>query len=82
LNADRTTLTKLDTGSGQFDEALEKIGLSPRSSTRNPHLLPGLVSLPIKAMVEQVDAEQIVEATPPSENQADRCNRSLLNFAL
>jgi len=53
LNADRATLTHLDTGSGQFDQALEKIGLSTGSSACNPQLLPGFVSFPIESMVEQ-----------------------------
>jgi hypothetical protein len=60
LNSDRATLTHLDTGSGQLDKALQKIGLSTGSSACNPQLLPDLVSFPIESMVEQVDAEEIV----------------------
>src|SRR5262249_26969941 len=52
-------LADLDPGSSQFDQPLEEIGSGAFPAGRVPERLPGLVRLPVIAVVPQVDSPQV-----------------------
>ena len=58
-------MSNLDSGRCHLDQPLEEIAENPGTAARMPQSFPDLVRFPVVAMIEQVDAEQIVVIRGP-----------------